>query len=483
MDNVELGLSYDDVLLKPRYSTVSNLKGQVDLSTTLVNGVELPIPILAAPMDTVTEEDKAIALARLGGLGIIHRFTSIQDEARMVRAVKNAENHVLTNPVTISENGTVADAIDVMEDRGISSLPVVNEKNALQGLLTTRHTVLNHAENQPLTDAMTPVEELVTAPPRVSYEDAAALMREHNIRHLPLVDGENTLHGLVTSRSLRKNSTGENAATDSDGRLLVGAAIGVAGDYMDRAEALVEAGVDVLCIDIAHGHLERMIHTIEEVKHAFPAVPLIAGNVATREGVKDLAAAGADCIKVGIGPGSMCTTRIVAGAGVPQFTAVHQCAQAAQEAGVTIIADGGIKNSGDIAKALAAGADTVMIGGLFAGAEESPGVEITKNGRKYKLARGMASMEAAAKRHQKQNPDTPFEYESEIVEGIEAAVPFKGPVKDVVNPLLQGLRSAVSYCGATNLSEMRENAQFYRMTSSGMRESRPHDVDERFAAF
>lgn len=477
-DDITLGLSYDDVLLKPQYSTVDRLDA-VDTTTQLTADIPLPLPILSAPMDTVTEGEMAVAMAQKGGLGIIHRFNTIAEEARHVEHVKEAETYIIRNPVTLRPGSTVQDAKELMKDLSVSSVLITDQHNRLYGIATTGDVNFYDSPTDPIEAVMTPREELVTAEPGIGIDEAKTRLHEERLRKLPLVNDQGILKGLITSASLERaeERDGDAAAKDEQGRLRVGAAIGVADDAVERAEALVDAGADVLCIDVAHGHLQRMITTIKTVRNQFGDIPLIAGNVATAEGVEDLVAAGADTVKVGIGPGSVCTTRLVAGAGVPQFTAVYTCAQQAAEMDAHVIADGGIRTSGDMAKALAAGASTVMVGSMLAGSEESPGVEVVQDGERYKTYHGMASMEAAEKRHKREDPQTPFEYETEIVEGVDTTVPYKGSAEDILRNMVRGLRSAVSYCGAETVAGMRENAAFYRMTNAGFRESTPHRLD------
>jgi len=466
-----LGLTYDDVLLLPVKTPVRS-RAEVDVSTVLAKGIRLNIPIVSANMDSVTESTMAIAMARLGGIGIIHRFMSIDRQVAEVKRVKRAEAYVIEKPYTISPDTRVSEVRQLMRDTGVSGFLVVDSDNRLLGIVSRRDVrFVNHDEKM-VTEVMTPREKLIVGSPKTTLEEAMRLLGEHKLEKLPLVESDWSLKGLITAKDVERVVNPSNAAKDSKGRLLVGAAIGVRGDYLERAAKLVEADVDVLVLDIAHGHSEAAIEAIRRVKKDFPHVPLIAGNVATREGTVDLIQAGADAVKVGIGPGAACTTRIVTGAGVPQLTAVMWCAEAASGMGVPIIADGGIKHPGDITKALAAGASTVMIGSLLAGTDESPGYFVVRDGVKYKAYRGMASLGANIRRRLLERGDLDAESVAQIVpEGVESYVPYRGKVEEVVNHLLGGLRSGMSYCGARNIEELRRNARFIRITEAGAAES------------
>ena len=469
----EVGLTFDDVLLVPRRSAVGTRR-QVDTTTRLCRDIELAIPIVSASMDTVTEAAMASAIAREGGIGITHRFLPIADHVAEVRRVKRAESVVIETPYTVGPEATVRQAAAFMEEHGSAGVLVVDRDRRLLGIVTARD-VLFEELSRPITTVMTPRERLITAPGGTPVEEAKQILHQHRIEKLPLVDAEGRLAGLITSRDIQSRLRYPHATKDPKGRLRVGAAIGVRGDYLERAQALVAAEVDVLVIDIAHGHSDVMLETVEAVRARCGSVPLIAGNVATSEGVRDLIASGVDAVKVGVGPGSTCTTRVVTGAGVPQLTAILTSAEAALAADVPVIADGGIRGSGDLVKALAAGAETVMLGNLLAGTEESPGTSVTRNGRQYKVYRGMASLWTSAERKDMPQDD---ELLSEIVpEGIEAMVPYRGKVSAVLTQLLGGLRSGMSYCGATTLGELRANARFIRVTEAGVREGMPHDVD------
>lgn len=471
----EIGLTFDDVLLVPRRSAVSTRR-QVNTRTQLCRGIDLAIPIVSASMDTVTEGTMAIAMAREGGVGIIHRFLPIEEQIAEVRRVKRAESVVIDTPYTLPPDGTVGQAAAFMDEHGSAGILVIDRERRLLGIVTARDVLFKDGTaDRPITTVMTPRERLITAPAGTPVEEAKQILHRHRIEKLPLVDQAGRLVGLITSRDIQSRLRYPQATKDARGRLRVGAAIGVRGDYLERAEALVAAEVDALVIDIAHGHSDLSFATIEAVRKRCGAVPLIAGNVATAEGTRDLIARGVDGVKVGVGPGSTCTTRIVTGSGVPQLTAILECAQAAAGSGVPVIGDGGIRSSGDLVKALAAGAATVMLGNLLAGTEESPGASVNRNGRQFKLYRGMASLWASAERRDMPQEDDLL---SEIVpEGVEALVPYRGRVAGVLAQLVGGLRSGMSYCGATTLPELHANAKFIRMTDAGVRESMPHDVD------
>lgn len=475
MKEIRLGLTFQDVLLVPKYSRVSTRK-QVDVSTNLTKKIRMHIPIVASNMDTVCESEMAIQMARMGGIGIIHRFLPIKDQAKEVEKVKRAESIIIERPYTISTTATIQQAVDLMHQHNVSGLIVV-ESNTVQGILTERDIQFAKADSK-VAKAMTPKERLVTAPPTISIEKAQEIMYENRIEKLPLVDSNNVLQGLITVQDIRKKKENPNSTKDKKGRLATGAAVGVKGDFLERTEALIEVGTDVIVVDIAHGHSELAINTVKEIKKNFD-IEVIAGNVATKQGAADLIAAGSDGVKVGVGPGSICITRIVAGAGVPQLTAIMDSAEAARPAGVPIIADGGIRTSGDVTKALMAGADSVMIGSLLAGTTESPGLPILRNGKRYKVIRGMASLGATLGREAKEKKGSFDESDVEgvVPEGVEALVPFKGTAKDVVNQLVGGLKSGISYCGGLSIEEARHNAEFIRITQAGFKESKPHDVE------
>jgi len=476
-----LGLSFDDVLLLPNRSSIRSRR-EVDTKSRLTRRIWLNIPIVSAAMDTVTESRMAIAMAREGGIGVIHRFMPASKQAEEVLKVKRAENIVIEDPYTVHPEMRVGDAKRLMEKLRVSGLLVIDDERRLLGILT-RRDVLFEDDDELVKDAMTPRKNLIVAEPGISMEEAEEIFKKYKVEKLPLVDRENRLHGLITSLDLVKRSMYPNASRDSKGRLLAAAAIGVRDESIERAELLVKAGVDVLVIDVAHGHTTLVIKMIRRMKETYgDEVDVIAGNVVTPEGVEDLASAGADAVKVGVGPGSVCTTRIVAGVGVPQITAIMKCSEAAEKLDTPIIADGGIRYSGDLVKALAAGASTAMIGRLLAGTDESPGAVVVRNGRKYKIYRGMASLYAMLGREVRAGEDEAealldaSEY-SYYAEGVEAYVPYTGSVSDVVKQLVAGLRSGMSYLGARTIEELQRNAIFIRITESGLRESFPHDVE------
>jgi IMP dehydrogenase len=475
MHDIPVALTFDDVLLVPRRSPVAS-RAEVQTRTRLARGVELAIPILSANMDAVTESEMAIAMAREGGLGVIHRFLPVERQVAEVRRVKRAESIVIEEPYTIAPHQTLREAVAFLEEHGSAGLLVV-EDGRLLGIVTARDLLFEEDLDRPVREVMTPRERLVTAPPGITMEEAKRVLHAHRIEKLPLVDSQGRLVGLVTSRDLRSRMQHPHATKDERGRLRVAAAVGVRGDYLERAEALVEEGVDLLVVDVAHGHAEPVLQAVRTLRARFPHVPLMAGNVATAEGTLDLIEAGADAVKVGVGPGSTCTTRVVTGAGVPQLSAILDCARAAREHGVPVVADGGIRSSGDITKALAAGASAVMLGNLLAGTEESPGHTVIRNGRQYKTYRGMASLWATARRKALDSALDDEDIGQIVAEGVEALVPYRGRVADVLRQLVGGLRSGMSYCGARTIAELQENVRFVRITPAGLRESLPHDVE------
>lgn len=467
------GLTFDDVLLVPAYSEV--LPRDADLRSRFTRNLELEQPIVSAAMDTVTESSMAIAMARAGGIGVIHKSMSIAAQAGMVRDVKRAENGMIYDPVTISPDATVGDALHLMETFHIGGIPVVNDENTLIGIVTNRDLRFQNDMRRPVHEVMTS-ENLVTTTMKSSLSDAEKILEEHKIEKLPVVDKAGKLLGLLTYRDIAKLRINPLASKDEKGRLLVAAGVGVTDDTMQRAEALVEAEVDVLVIDTAHGHSRGVVEKLRELRKAFSRVELVVGNVATGDGAAMLVDAGADAVKVGIGPGSICTTRVIAGVGMPQVQAIYDVAQRLQGSGVPLIADGGIRYSGDIVKAIAAGADCVMVGSLLAGAEESPGETILYNGRRYKSYRGMGSLEAM----QHGSKDRYFQDKEESVkklvpEGIAARVPYAGSLEEVVYQLMGGLRAGMGYCGARTIADLKQ-AKFVRITNAGMLESHPHDV-------
>ena len=470
------GLTYDDVLLVPARSSV--MPRQVDTSSWLTPRIKLNVPILSAAMDTVTEADMAIALAREGGVGVLHKNMSIEEQAAEVRRVKRSENGMILDPITISPHDTVADARDKMSHYSIGGIPVVDESDKLVGIVTNRDVRFELNGDTPIREMMTE-EDLVTVPVGTTLDEAERILQQHKIEKLPVVDDEEYLKGLITFKDIRKRRKHPNACKDDHGRLRVGAAVGVTSQVEDRVSALVEVGVDFVVVDTAHGHAEGVLETVDEVSSRFgDEVEVIAGNVGTAEGTHDLIEAGVDCVKVGIGPGSICTTRVVAGVGVPQLTAIMECAEVAQEEGIPLIADGGIKQTGDISKALAAGASAVMIGGLFASVEESPGETIIYEGRKYKSYRGMGSVGAmGAGSKDRYFQDAEDELEKLVPEGVEGRVPYSGTLSEVIHQMSGGLRAAMGYCGCESVQELYEDGQFVRTTASGIRESHPHDVE------
>ncbi len=470
-------LTFDDVLLVPGRSHL--LPAQVDLKTHLGHamiGLRLNIPILSAAMDTVTESRMGIALAREGGLGIIHRNLTIEAQAAEVDKLKRSESGMIVDPITLPPDATVADAEAIMSHYHISGIPVVDEAHRLVGILTNRDVRFVQDFSLPIRDFMTPGERLVTAPLGTTLAQAQALLQEHRIEKLPLVDRDGILKGLITVKDIRKKRDFPNRAADAQGRLLAGAAIGVAGDWEERLAALVGAGLDAVIIDTAHGHSQAVLKVTERVKSLYPKLTLISGNVATAQGTADLIDAGADVIKVGVGAGSICTTRIVSGAGVPQLSAILDCAQVARERGVSIIADGGIKYSGDIVKALAAGADAVMVGSLLAGLKESPGEIVLWEGKRFKDYRGMGSLGAMRGLGRDRYGSGQRKAGKLVPEGIEGRVPYKGELKDFVFQLIGGLRSGMGYVGAASLEELAKKARFVRITSAGLIESHPHNI-------
>ena len=468
-------LTFDDVLLVPKRSPVRSRK-DVDLSTRLSRNIKLNIPIVSANMDSVTESDMAISLAHNGGIGIIHRFMPVERQVEEVLKVKRAESVIIEQPYTIWPSATMADAKRLMQEKGVNGLLVVDANKKLLGILTARDLLFEDNDLSIVSELMTPMKSLHTAAADASIEEARQMLRKHKLEKLPLIDEEGRLRGLITSKDMVTLAERPQACKESKGQLTVGAAVGIREGYIERARALVDAGVDVLVVDVAHGHSDRVLNVVRKLKKELSQVDVIAGNVATPEGTKDLIDAGADAVKVGIGSGSICITRIVTGAGVPQLTAVLECAEAARESGVPIIADGGIRNSGDITKALAIGASSVMIGSMLAGTEESPGVTVMRNGRKYKIHRGMASVGASMKRGTEEAEDEAalLEY---VAEGIEAFVPYRGTSHEILAQLAGGIRSGLSYCGAKTLAELRQNASFVRLTSAALKESYPHDVE------
>lgn len=465
------GLTFDDVLLVPAKSEV--LPKNTDISTYLTRKIKLNIPLMSAGMDTVTEAKLAIAIAREGGIGIIHKNMSIEKQALEVDKVKRSEHGVIVDPFHLSPDNIISDAMDLMERYKISGVPITDKKGKLVGILTNRDLRFETDFSRQISDVMTK-EKLVTAAVGTSLEEAEEVLKKHKIEKLPLVDEQGYLKGLITIKDIEKAIQYPNSAKDSSGRLLAGAAVGVTPDVMDRVAALVASKVDVIVVDTAHGHSKGVTDTVKKIKTNYPNLQVIAGNVATAGATRELIEAGADAIKVGIGPGSICTTRVVTGVGVPQITAVYDCALEAEKYGVPVIADGGIKYSGDVVKAIAAGASVVMIGSLFAGTEESPGDKEIYQGRSYKVYRGMGSLGAMAQG----SKDRYFQEDAKklVPEGVEGRVPFKGALADTIFQMIGGLRAGMGYCGAHTVDELRKNAQFMRITAAGLRESHPHDI-------
>lgn len=473
-DRVKMdGLTFDDLLLIPAYSEV--LPYQVSLKTRFSKNIELNVPIVSAAMDTVTEQQLAIAIAREGGIGVIHKNMPIAEQARQVHAVKRAENGMIYDPVTIKRGSTVSDALKMMEEFHIGGIPVVDDDRKLVGIVTNRDLRFERNLDRLIDEVMTS-ENIITTNQSTDLEQAASILQEHKIEKLPVVDSEGKLVGLVTYKDITKAKDKPNACKDALGRLRVAAGVGVTKDFMDRVDALVEAGVDAIVIDTAHGHSKGVISVLRAIKAKYSQIDVVVGNIATGEAAKFLVENGADGVKVGIGPGSICTTRVIAGVGVPQISAIYDVAKALEGTGVPLIADGGIRYSGDIVKALAAGGYCVMLGGMLAGVEESPGETIIFNGRKYKSYRGMGSLEAM----EKGSKDRYFQANETdarklVPEGIAARVPYKGSLYEVVYQMLGGLRSGMGYCGAPNIDALHK-AKFTRITNAGVAESHPHDV-------
>jgi IMP dehydrogenase len=467
------GLTYDDVLLIPAYSEV--LPRDVDTSTFLTKKIKLNIPLVSAAMDTVTGADLAIAIAQAGGIGMLHKNMTIAEQAAEVRKVKRSESGMIQDPVTLLQTATVGDAFKIMKDHKIGGIPVIDENGKLVGIVTNRDLRFQKVMSQPISSLMTK-ENLVTAPEGTDLVRAEEILQDHKIEKLPVVDNEGILKGLITFKDIQKYKHYPNAAKDTHGRLLVGGAVGVTPDTLDRVEALVKAGVDVITIDTAHGHSKGVIDKLKLVKATFPDLQVIVGNIATGAAAIALAEAGADAVKVGIGPGSICTTRIIAGVGVPQLYAIYEVAKALKGTGVPLIADGGIKQTGDIAKAIAAGAYTIMAGSLFAGVEEAPGETIIYEGRKFKSYRGMGSIEAMEKGSKDRYfQDVEDDIKKLVPEGIVGRVPYKGTLAEVVYQYMGGLKASMGYCGAATIEKLQE-AQFVRITGAGLRESHPHNI-------
>jgi len=471
----DVALTYDDVLLVPQYSAVDSRR-TLSTQTRLTNQISLQIPIVSANMDVVTEYEMAITMAREGGIGIIHRFMTIDEQARQIRRVKKAESFIVDNPITMTAAHTVGDLKKLMDETGTGGILIVNGDDRLVGIVTTRDLLFEEQNGKPVSDVMQ--KSVVTASPSISLKEAEKLLHDSRIEKLPLVDQEGRVAGLVTLKDIMKITQFPKATKDSRGRLMVGAAVGVRDKEMRRVEAALDAGADCIVVDIAHGDSHLEIEMIENIRNHHASVQIIGGNVASADGTKRLIDAGVDAVKVGVGPGSICITRVVAGSGVPQLTAIIECAKAAEAARIPIIADGGIRQSGDVAKAIAAGAQTVMIGSMLAGTDESPGMVMTRRGHRYKASRGMASLGANIERNKREGNDlTQEELEEYVAEGVEAAVPYRGKAREVLMQLVGGLQSGMSYSGVHTLEEFQEKAIFVRMTGAGLKESGPHDVE------
>ncbi len=470
---ISKGLSFDDVLLIPNSSDI--LPSDVDLSTRISRNIRVRIPLMSAAMDTVTEAAMAIALAREGGIGIIHKNLTIQEQAEEVEKVKRSQAGMISDPFSLQPHNTLQDAEDIMAKYHISGIPVTEKNGKLVGILTNRDMRFQTDYTQKIKDVMTH-EKLVIAAPGTTLQEAKDILHKHRIEKLPICDDNGILKGLITFKDISKALDFPNSAKDESGQLLVGAAVSTGPGELDRAEALIAAGVDLLVVDSAHGHGRLIIEMVQTIKKRFPQVDVVAGNIVTAEAAKALIEAGADGVKVGVGPGSICTTRVVAGVGVPQLTAVLDVVGEAKKHNVPVIADGGIKYSGDIVKALAAGAESVMVGSLFAGTQESPGEVITHKGRNYKVHRGMGSIKAMQKGSQSRYMQFGVESSKLVPEGIEGRVPFRGPLSDYVFQLLGGIRSGMGYCGSQTISDLQERARFVQISSAGLRESHPHDV-------
>lgn len=470
---IQTAITFDDVLLIPNRSKI--LPREVNLKTRLTKNIELNIPILSSAMDTVTESEMAIAVAREGGMGIIHKNMSVAMQSSEVDKVKRSESGMIFDPITLTSDKTIGDALKLMHEYKISGIPIIDRDNKLIGILTNRDLRFEPDETLLVSEIMTK-DNLVIAPVGTDLEKAEVILQKYKIEKLPVVDKKGMLKGLITFKDIQKRKKFPNACKDKFGRLRVGAAVGISGDTIDRVQELVKAGVDVVVVDTAHGHSQGVLDIVKKIKKNFD-VDLIAGNVATAEGTYDLINAGADCVKVGIGAGSICTTRVIAGVGVPQMTAVIECAKVAASFKIPIISDGGVKQTGDVPKAIAGGADSVMLGGMFAGTEEAPGEKVLYEGRSYKVYRGMGSLDAMKKgSSDRYFQDVEDDINKLVPEGIEGIVPYKGNVGETIYQILGGLRAAMGYCGAKNIHEMKLKTKFVKITNAGLKESHPHDV-------
>ena len=476
--NIREGLTFDDVLLVPKFSDVTS-RSQTDLSTQLSRNISINIPLISANMDTVTEASMAVTIAREGGIGIIHRFLTIQEEVNEVLKVKRSGSVMIENPYTINPEQTIQNAFTTMNEKHVSGLLVVDSFSKLVGILTERDVLFEPPNCSKLVkDLMT--KDVVTAKQGIDLEKSKEILKKNRIEKLPIIDDNNLVKGLITSQDISNLEKYPNASKDNKGRPIVGAAVGVKGDFMERTEALIDAGTDAIVVDIAHGHSENAINTVKNIKKAFPNCELIAGNVvATAKGTEDLIKAGVDAVKVGVGSGSICITRVITGSGVPQLTAVMDCAKIGKEHNIPIISDGGTRTSGDATKALAAGASSIMVGGIFGGTDETPGTTITKNNKRFKIYRGMASLAASMGRKTKETGtlDLTDDINDYVAEGVEGMVPYKGSVTDIITQMTGGIRSGLSYCGAHNIKQMHKNAEFIKISRAGFAESQPHDVD------
>jgi IMP dehydrogenase len=475
--DIKEGLTFDDVLLVPKRSPVIS-RTQTDLKTKLSRNITINIPLVSANMDTITESGMAIALAREGGIGIIHRFMTIGDQVDEVLRVKRSESVMIEQPYTIKTDMRVYEAKKMMQEYGVSGLLVEDKDRTLDGIITNRDITFEKNMERKVSELMT--KDVITSKYGITMEQAKEILHKHRIEKLPVVDDKKRIVGLITSKDIMKMDQYPSASKDKKGRLLVGAAVGVKGDFLERTETLLDAGADTIIVDVAHGHSDNAINTVNMIKKAFPHCELIAGNVATSEGARDLITAGVDAVKVGVGSGSICITRVVTGSGVPQLTAVMESVKVAREYDIPVISDGGIRTSGDTTKALAVGASSVMVGSMFGGTDESPGKTLVKNGKKFKMYRGMASFYASlGRKYREEGPQVvdSNDLNDYVPEGVEAMVPYKGSVVEIIRQLVGGLRSGLSYCGAKTISEMQKNAEFIKITPAGYIESQPHDVN------
>ena len=475
--SIREGVTFDDVLLVPKFSDITS-RTQTDLSTKLSKNITLNIPLISANMDTVTESTMAVTMARQGGIGIIHRFLTIEEQANQVLKVKRSGSVMIENPYQISQDETISTALDIMSEKEVSGLLVVDSESKLIGILTERDVLFESLDSTKLVKELM-TKDIITSKPGINVDEAKDILKNNRIEKLPLVDDDQKIHGLYTTQDILNTENYPIASHDTKGRPLVGAAVGVKGDFLERTEALLEAGTDAIVVDIAHGHSENAISTVKNIKKAFPNCELIAGNVATAQGTEDLIKAGVDAVKVGVGSGSICITRVITGSGVPQLTAVLDCAEIGKKYDIPIISDGGTRTSGDATKALAAGASSVMLGSMLGGTDESPGSTISKNGKRYKIYRGMASLAAARGRKSKETGliDLGDDLNDYVAEGVEAFVPYKGSVTDILTQITGGIRSGLSYCGGHTIEQMQVNAEFIKMSGAGFAESKPHDVD------